>query len=360
MYSLVMLVAMTAGPDVPQDLLCPVNESKYGCGFWSKHCFYDCCAPARYGWVTCWTKGFGYYPGGACGCAPSTIPLYRPSPCACSPCGTGYAGCGKGCGFCGYGWPIGDTPAYYTSVLGCPPHLSAPPYACGTNSHPCCSTQFAFDTGLAGHSHGVGYAGFGGYGNFGFYGAVPMMHRPSTFDLPPFPRIDDRLPASLPAAGPAPMPPLPGGGVAPPAPPPVPDIPVPPPAPDAKKDEPKKDEPKTDEPKKTPEPKKAATRIDRPAPATVILCVPAGAAVTVDGQDLRGTGRERTFGTPPLAPGKEYAYTVRVVIVVEGKPEVETQEVKVTAGEISRASFEKLFARTEADGPSVAGYKSRR
>ena len=45
MYSLVMLAAMTAGPDVPRNFMCPVTPSNYGCGFWSKHCFYDCCAP---------------------------------------------------------------------------------------------------------------------------------------------------------------------------------------------------------------------------------------------------------------------------------------------------------------------------
>src|SRR4051794_41889881 len=70
MYSLVMLAAMTAGPDMPRNFMCPVTPSNYGCGFWSKHCFYDCCAPARYGAVTCWTKGFGAYPGcarGFCG-----------------------------------------------------------------------------------------------------------------------------------------------------------------------------------------------------------------------------------------------------------------------------------------------------
>ena len=63
MYSLVMLAAMTAGPDVPQAWLCPVTPSNYGSTFWSKHCFYDCCAPARYGWVDCYSKGFGVYPG---------------------------------------------------------------------------------------------------------------------------------------------------------------------------------------------------------------------------------------------------------------------------------------------------------
>ena len=73
--------------------------------------------------------------------------------------------------------------------------------------------SLAFDTGLAGHSHGVGYSGFGGYGNFGYYGGVPMMHRPTTLDLPPFPRTESRV-GALPTT-PAPMPPLPGTGSTP-------------------------------------------------------------------------------------------------------------------------------------------------
>ena len=358
MYSLVMLAAMTAGPDVPQNTLCPVTPSNYGCGFWLKHCFYDCCAPARYGWVNCGTKGFGAYPGGArsfCGgCYQSFGPFYQPGPCACSPCGAhGYGGsCGPtGCGFCGYGWSVGNQPAYYSGVIGCPPYMSAPPYAYYTEKHPCCNLHFAFDTGLIGHSAGVGYSGMGGYGNFGFYGAAPMMHKPTTADLPPFPRPD------YPAVGltpmtPAPMPPLPGAtntpmlgtpGAAPaipgvppdsllPAPPVLKDLPAVPPLPDVKKDEPKK-------------PKTEGTR---PTRATVVLSVPTRAAVTVEGQALTSTGGERTFRTPELAPGQEFVYTVQATLLLGGRDEVETLQVKVTAGETSRASFEKLFARVEA------------
>ena len=118
------------------------------------------------------------------------------------------------------------------------------------------TAYFAFDTGLIGHSHGVGYAGFGGYGNFGFYGAVPMMHPPTTADLPPFPRPDFRSTTTVPSK-PAPLPPIPKG-TEPPEPP-----------SDPKKDE-KKDEPKKDGEKKT-------QLVARPAPATVVLSLPAGA-----------------------------------------------------------------------------------
>ena len=82
-------------------------------------------------------------------------------------------------------WGIGCTPAYYTSVAGCLPCVTAPPYAHYTQKNPCCTYgHFAFDSGLIGHSAGVGYAGFGGYGNFGFYGAVSVQHPPTLADVP--------------------------------------------------------------------------------------------------------------------------------------------------------------------------------
>jgi uncharacterized protein (TIGR03000 family) len=200
--------------------------------------------------------------------------------------------------------------------------------------------NFAFDTGLIGHSHGVGYSGFGGTGNFGFYGLAPMQHKPSTLDLPPFPKPEYPSPSVTPT-GPVPMPPLPGAEKKSPIPP---DSLLPPPPPAGKKEEPKKDEPK-----------KTKTDAGRPARAIVVLSVPAGATVTVEGQALKSTGGERTFLSPELEPGREFVYVVRAVVVVSGREEAETQKVKVTAGETSRISFETLFARVEAAaGRSVA------
>ena len=357
MYSLVMMAAMTAAPDVPQDFMCPVTPSKYGCTFWSNHCFYDCCAPARYGWVNCWNKGFGFYPGNAAKLLwrmllrlplTDTSSIRARGACQCGPCAGYGGGHGGGCTWCGCGWSIGDQPAYYTSALGCPPYMSAPPYACCADKNPCCHTMsLAFDTGLAGLSQGVGYAGMGGYGNFGFYGAVPMIHRPTTLDLPPFPRRD-YSPSPIPLA-PAPMPPLPSGKIPEAKPgelPAVPSIPAPD---DAKKPSPKKVESRN-----------ALPQIQRSAPATVVLSVPAGAVVTVDGETLASTGLERSFRSPSLQPGKEFVYTVRAVMIVGNRQEEETLQVKVTAGEISRASFEKLFACVESTGKKLADAKTAR
>ena len=372
MYSVVLMAALSAAPDAPQALLCPVNQSRYGHGFWLKHCFYDCCAPARYGWVNCWSNGYGVYPNGGRG----GLGFYNPGACSCAPCGGGYsvgAACkSTGCAPCWgqYEWGIGNQPAYYTGVTGCPPHATAPPYAHYTQKNPCCTHgQFAFDTGLIGHSHGVGYAGFSGYGNFGFYGAVPMGHPPTTADLPPFPRNWAYVVPTTPR-GDVPMPPIPGTGPKPFEPPAAPGKidpkavpettpktkpPVPPdsllpkvptvPNPESPKVGPK------------PEAKPKAAGLGRPEPATVVLSLPAGATVTVEGQPLRRTGRERSFRTPPLAHGQDFVYQVRAVLTVGGVEEVEVKEVTVTAGLTSRASFEKLFAKVEGPTPALANGK---
>jgi uncharacterized protein (TIGR03000 family) len=116
---------------------------------------------------------------------------------------------------------------------------------------------------------------------------------------------------------------------------------------DLKKPMPKKEEPKKD-------------KAQLPTSAMVVLSVPEGATITVEGQPLTSTGRERKFRTPALTPDQEFTYTVRAVVFVAGKEEVETLEVKVVAGEITRASFEKLFARVDPSGRNVVDAVPRR
>ncbi len=415
MYSLVMMAAMTAAPDVPQDFLCPVTPSRYGSSLWLKHCFYDCCLPARYGWVNCWNKGFGYYPGNArsfCGgCATASYGHFynAPSCCGAGYGAGGYGGCGSGaCGKgCGYGngggscftmhgrndWGIGCTPAYYTSVAGCLPCVTAPPYAHYTQKNPCCTYgHFAFDSGLIGHSAGVGYAGFGGYGNFGFYGAVSVQHPPTLADVPkyrpqdfmqydgpPQPYVSGReyvapgyipapptgspynpavtpdyprpgAPAALfppPAAdrtdGPlGPTPPNFPPGIIPPVPGVFPEVPKAPGIPLI-------DEPKKEVPKKN----GFNTLGVSPVPATVVLSVPAGAKVYVEGVALKSAAAERSFRTPALTPGQEYSYTVKAVVTEDGREYTEAKQVVVTPGETTAVSFEKLLARF-GPAPAVA------
>ena len=357
MYSIVMLAAMTARPRRTSRLVVSSYSFEVRTRSLVQIQFLRLLFPARYGSVNCWNKGFGVLPrrgrgfGGHCGCSVELRLLLHPGPCACS-CAPNYGtgGGGGGCNYCGHGWSVGDNqPAYYTSVLGCPPHVSAPPYACYTEKNPCCKYgQFAFDTGLIGHSHGVGYAGFGGYGNFGHYGGVSMIHKPTSQDLPPFPNPEYRIPSSMPTT-PAPMPPLPTGKIAPPG-------STLPPLPTEKIIPPGINIPPVPElpsaPAPAPEPSKKL-QTGRPISATVVLCVPERAIITVDGQPLHSSGRERTFRTPALALEEDFVYTVQATVMVNGNPETETLKVNVVAGQVSRASFEKLFAKLDGPRPSI-------
>ena len=79
----------------------------------------------------------------------------------------------------------------------------------------------------------------------------------------------------------------------------------------------------------------------------MVLSVPARATVTVEGQGLEYR-RRAVIPRARSCPGQEFVYTVRAVIELSGREEVETQHIKVTAGETSRVSFERLFAKVEA------------
>jgi uncharacterized protein (TIGR03000 family) len=49
-----------------------------------------------------------------------------------------------------------------------------------------------------------------------------------------------------------------------------------------------------------------------PSPAAITVNVPAGARIWFDGHETAQTGAERAFASPPLPPGREFTYQVRV------------------------------------------------
>ena len=66
--------------------------------------------------------------------------------------------------------------------------------------------------------------------------------------------------------------------------------------------------------------------------AEVRLQVPAGAEVWFDEHKTVRNGNVREYVSPPLAPGKEYTYEVRVRWQDRGRPMVQTRKVRVRAG----------------------------
>ncbi|MEZ6141839.1 MAG: TIGR03000 domain-containing protein [Zavarzinella sp.] len=375
MYSLVMLAAMASVPETPNAFLCGVSDSKYGGGFWLKHCFHDCCAPLRYGWANCFDPGASFYPtgNGFC-CGTTSIPLYRGQ--FQYPCGTG--GCKKGCGkgfnltnnwgcnhdWCGYDWGIGNAPAYWPS---CGPYCGPyAPYARPASHCAPCGGSYAFDSGLPGHTNGVGYVGFYGTGNYGGYGQFPMMHSPSLRDLPPYPNggyhynMPGQVPSmqSLPAIPPGVNLPSPGTtpvvpevpNIDPPVIGPTPKIVPEVPALPGKQIDPKDMKlPPIEIP--APPPAKGNLSVSNQQPATsavVKLTVPADAQVFVDGYLLKSTGAERSFTTPALNPGTTYTYVIKAYLKVGQNDVLEQQIVTLAAGKVVEQRFQQLIAQAQA------------
>lgn len=72
-----------------------------------------------------------------------------------------------------------------------------------------------------------------------------------------------------------------------------------------------------------------------PAPATIVVELPADAKLLIDNAATTSTGSSRIFQSPTLNPGKEYHYTLKAEVVRDGKPVKAEQVVTVTAGEIT-------------------------
>jgi uncharacterized protein (TIGR03000 family) len=90
--------------------------------------------------------------------------------------------------------------------------------------------------------------------------------------------------------------------------------------------------------KKPPEEKETDTMA--PAPATILVSLPADAKLTVDGNSTVSTSAKRTFVSPALERGKAYSYTLTAEVVRDGKPVAVTQKVVVRAGEETNVSLD--------------------
>jgi uncharacterized protein (TIGR03000 family) len=94
--------------------------------------------------------------------------------------------------------------------------------------------------------------------------------------------------------------------------------------------------PKTGE--TVPPPKKGSVSLY--VPATIVVSLPAGANLIVDGTPTTSTSERRTFITPELETGVTYVYNMRAELVRDGQTVVQTQEVNVRGGETSTVQFQ--------------------
>jgi uncharacterized protein (TIGR03000 family) len=76
-----------------------------------------------------------------------------------------------------------------------------------------------------------------------------------------------------------------------------------------------------------------------PAPATLIVSLPADAKLTIDDSPTTSTSAERTFVSPALKPGQDYNYTLKAEMVRDGKTVNVEEKVTVRAGEATRVTL---------------------
>jgi uncharacterized protein (TIGR03000 family) len=85
--------------------------------------------------------------------------------------------------------------------------------------------------------------------------------------------------------------------------------------------------------------KKPKTGVMAPAPATIIVSLPADARLLVDGSATTSTTAQRVFVSPTLNPGRDYHYTLKAEWVRDGKSVAVSKEVAVRAGEETRVQI---------------------
>lgn len=93
---------------------------------------------------------------------------------------------------------------------------------------------------------------------------------------------------------------------------------------------------------------------DKPAPAPdgaaakLQIEVPEDTRIFVDDRAITVAAGQRTFNTPSLDRNTAYYYIVRAETVIDGKPQVETKQVVVRAGQTSEVAFPRLTALKNA------------
>jgi uncharacterized protein (TIGR03000 family) len=77
-----------------------------------------------------------------------------------------------------------------------------------------------------------------------------------------------------------------------------------------------------------------------PAPATIVVSLPAEAKLFVDDKPTVSTSAVRTFASPVLQLGKDFEYTLRAELVRDGQKLVSSKTVLVRAGQESRVAID--------------------
>jgi uncharacterized protein (TIGR03000 family) len=79
----------------------------------------------------------------------------------------------------------------------------------------------------------------------------------------------------------------------------------------------------------------------RPAPATIVVRLPADAKLSIEGQATKSTSELRTFTSPPIQPGKDFEYTLKAEVNRGGRAQSTTTKVTVRAGQETFVTLER-------------------
>jgi uncharacterized protein (TIGR03000 family) len=90
----------------------------------------------------------------------------------------------------------------------------------------------------------------------------------------------------------------------------------------------------------TVKPPKAGTTTAIPAPATIVVSLPADARLTVDDVVTKSTSATRTFSSPALETGRDFHYTLKAEVVRDGKTYTAIRRVAVRAGEETKVALD--------------------
>lgn len=85
-----------------------------------------------------------------------------------------------------------------------------------------------------------------------------------------------------------------------------------------------------------------------PAPAELTVSLPADAKLFAEGQPTHLTTSERRFQTPPLPPGRDFHYTLRMEVVRNGQTVSVDRQIIVRAGTNTRVEFGDAADRSQS------------
>ena len=77
----------------------------------------------------------------------------------------------------------------------------------------------------------------------------------------------------------------------------------------------------------------------REMPVILVVRLPAGAKLEIEDTPTKSTGEVRTYRSPPLAPGKNYTYSLKATWKEGDKEVVRERSVAVHAGEVVRVDL---------------------